>query len=173
MDGYSSSVLLVSMALLVDEFGNSGAGVEGAEEVNSSSSLLMLFSEVASRGISGDFDDGYSTTSMLGEGRISLILTSVMTGISETGVISLIVISGLADGGGGGGAAVVPTSSITTLFGIMVAAVLTPENRTNISCSEMIENINNSLWQQYYLLRVKKRCMGSIKGPKGWSNFRG
>lgn len=55
--------------------------------------MLVLFSEVASRGIRGDFDDEYSATSILGDGRISLIFTSVMMGISDTGVISLMVIS--------------------------------------------------------------------------------
>lgn len=119
-DKVPSFIALVPDCSLAVDSGSTGANEESPSFDSGMSadilSLLELLSVVASRVIRGDFEDEYSATSMLGEGKISLIFTSVITGISDTGVISLMVISGLAGPLGGDGMALdTMLSNIDTL----------------------------------------------------------
>lgn len=115
LDGGTSVLISEDFSEDVDRSG----AIDGGDTLSFDSELSICdfssfegFSEVTSRVIGGDFDDEYSATSMLGEGKISFILTSVMTGISDTGVISLIVISGILGSLGGNGAMLVSASPI-------------------------------------------------------------
>lgn len=138
-DGGESLVDLVSVLDSLSFVGASGSIEESGDDgCNStiigasvldlvSGSTTMVFSVVASRTMSGDLEDEYSATSILGEGRISLIFTSVMTGISETGVISLIVISCLTISFGTVGTGLLSTSSTVEYDVVTPGMADTPE----------------------------------------------